>query len=607
MRATRVLLVLVSLVACSDSKRPAADDRDASDSDELDAASETDDAAEPAQDRPLDAGGSDADAPRDGGAASDAAVISAPSDAGRLPPGPAVQVTAEGADALQFDGSDVCVIDALGDIRCRNLSPVWKLYRKGPFKAMALVYLRGCGIAPNDSVSCWSGGSSSPGLCPGAVSSCVGGGEPPAEKFAQISIYDKTACGVTMDGRLLCWGENDDNRATPPGGNDFTSVKLDSELSCGLRRDGSAACWAPYNTNGVTMIAGQGKQLAIHTNTVCILRNDGTVSCSGFYGGDLTRDPLAKDLAQISVGTNTVCGLTQAGAARCFAAGQNDTFKRVLPPVGPFKAIINTSQYACGLRGDNQVECWGEFWGNGAGSETCLLNQQRLSIDGQSNIIDTPSGYKDDRLSSDAGLRSSTSTNQGFVLVESASARASNLWAVGADAGTVPLRSGLFMLAGSDTATGDIYCAGPNASGSVERHDDELLLDFSSVALLGQCPGSEPVEGSFSACFGSSSCTSSALTGSLRGESKNIALRSEAGGNIGRKLGYADGSILITRKKDEQPVWGLFVLPPDASGQSEVLCAGGLSKSGNVTTFSKLTTLGRCKGPGTHTLTGCLR
>lgn len=612
MRALSLFLVgLPLLFSCGGSEsreRDAAhetEQEDAGPSDEEGDASELDASDEDAPSTLGMDGATRSDAGPNDARAQDGAATSAISDAGRLPPGPPVQVTPEGAGALQFHGSDVCMINAAGDIQCRNLPPVWKLLRKGPFKAMALDYSQGCGIAPDDSVSCWSDRSTYPGVCPGHVTSCIGQGNPPAEKFAQISIYDETACGVTLDGRLLCWGSNDDMRATPPTGNDFVSVRLHSELCCALRRDGTAACWSPYSTNDITMIPGQGKQVGIDTITACMLLNDGKVSCSGFYGLELSQDPLNKDFAQISVSQSTVCGLTQAGAASCFAA-KNDTFKRVPPPVGPFKSIINSMDYACGLRGDNQLECWGQFWGNGSGNETCLLNQERVSLDGQPELIGSVGLFKDDRMP-DGGLRSSTVFDNGFLLAESANARASDLWAIGADAGSVPLRSGLFMVAGSDTATGDIYCAGPNGSGSVQRHDDELLLDFRNAALLGRCPGGVPVEGSLSACFNSSTCTSSALTGTLRGESKNVARRSESGGGVDSKVGYADGSVLIVRAKDSQPLWGVYVLPPDAAGLSEVLCAGSQSKTGDVRTFGNFTSLGRCMGLGTHTLTGCFR
>jgi len=603
MRAGRLLLGLVVLVACSDSKRPATDAGDPDQHEVSDAA------VVPAQHEPRDGdAGSptrDGASPRDA-APADAAQVLVASDAGRLPPGPPVDVTPEGAGALQFHGSDVCLLDALGDIQCRNLPPVWKPYRKGPFKAMALATLRGCGIAPDDSVSCWTDRVTSPGLCTGEVSNCVGGGSPPAEKFAQISIYNQTACVVTTTGGLRCWGKDDYGRATPPSGDDFASVTLASELACALRRDGSAACWAPSSSGDVTMVAGQGKQLTISSNAICLLGNDGKVSCSGGYS-DLAKDPQATDLAQISGQSHALCGLTKAGAARCWSVVDN-TFERVPPPIGPFKSIINTTQYACGLRGDGQLECWGQFWGNGSGSESCLLDQQRLSIDGQPERVERISGFSDDRAPPASGLRSSTSSDHGFVLLETAAVAARDLGAIGAAAGSVALRSGLFMLSGSDTSVGELYCAGPSGNGQVQRHDDELLLDFSELSLLGQCPGSEAVEGSLSACIKSSPCATTALTGSLRGESKNVSRRYEAGWITTAKLGYADGSLLIAHEKpDGQPGWGVLVLPPDAAGQSEVICAGSLSKTGGIWTLGSFTSLGRCRGAGTHTLKGCVR
>lgn len=533
------------------------------------------------------------------------AALAAANDGGRLPAGPPVEVTPAGADALQFHGSDVCLINESGDIQCRNLPPVWKPYRKGPFKAMALYNQRGCAIRPDDSAVCWSD-SDSDTLCPGAVSSCIADGRAPAEKFARLSIYAQTACGVTLDGRLLCWGAKSDARSTPPAGNDFVSVTLASSVSCALRRDGSAVCWAPSSSSGAASISGQGKQLGIGDSTICMLDNDGSVDCVGTYS-DLKLDKQAHDLAQISVDRYAMCGLTQAGAARCWSL-QSDTFTRVLPPVGPFKSILATPQYACGLRGDGQMECWGYFWGNGSSPETCLLGQARLSLDGQPERQESLAGFTDDRFPADAGLRSGVSSDYGYLLVDGRDAHGRDLRSATADAGSVSARGSLWMLGESDTSPGDVYCSGADGSGRIQRSNDELLVDFSDLALLGKCPGSEPVVGSLSACFNVSPCASTALTGSLRGETKNVAQRYEDGSGLAPTIGFADGSILVAHQQANEAKWGVLITAPDAAGQSEVLCAGSVSRtSAGVWTLGDFTTLGRCNGSGTHTLKGCLR
>jgi hypothetical protein len=596
MRADKVLvIVLVLLSACA--AQESRGRLDASGDDERDSSEEEGDASdlpdEDAEAAAMDAGGDAAPA--------DAGSIGVASDGGRLPPGPPVDVTVEGAGALQFHGSDVCLLNQNGDIQCRNLPPVWKPYRKGPFKAFAIGSLSGCAIAPDDTVQCWAD-SGRDSVC-STPSDCIAEGKPPAEKYAQLSFYGQTACGVTLDGRLLCWGKNDNGRATPPTGNDFARVTLASSLSCALRRDGSATCWAPSSSSATSAIAGQGKQVGIGDRTICLLGQDGRVSCVG-SDSDLAKDKQAQELAQISMDRYAMCGLTKAGAARCWSLF-SDTFQRVPPPVGPFKSILATPQYACGLRGDGQMECWGYFWGNGSGSESCLLDQSRLSLDGQPERIEGMGGFADDRAP--AGLRSSISSEYGFALFDGADAGAPNLRAGTPDAGSVVLRSSLWLLAATDTSVGDLYCSGPGGQGTARRHDDELLVDFSDVALLGQCPGGEVVEGSLSACFRASPCATTALTGTLRGESKNIAQRYESGTGITTKVGFVDGSILIAHQRSDQARWAVLVLPPDAAGLSEVLCTGSVSKSGGTWTFGGFTSLGRCNGGGTHTVKGCLR
>ena len=55
---------------------------------------------------------------------------------------------------------------------------------------------------------------------------------------------------LRQDGRIACWGRNDEGQA-PPGGvdGDFVAIAAGEVHSLALRRDGNIACWG-YNDNG---------------------------------------------------------------------------------------------------------------------------------------------------------------------------------------------------------------------------------------------------------------------------------------------------------------------------------------------------------------------
>ena len=510
-----------------------------------------------------------------------------------------------GAGGVQRGGSDMCILDANGDIQCRNLPPLWKLRRKGPFKAFVLDGSRGCGLSEDGSAQCWEGSAaSSLGLCPGNAAACLNGGVPPGDKFAQLSIFGETACGVTLDGRLLCWGEKRDGRELPPAGSDFVQVVLGYDVSCALRRDGTASCWAALPSSDAKSISGQGVQLALGDETICLLRADGSLHCEGRHA-DLARDPQARDLAQINLNRYALCGLTKSGAASCWGVN-TDAFTRTLPPIGPFKAIYAEPQHACGLRGDLQLECWGYFWGNGGDSERCLLSNLRLSLDGMAEQNQGLGPFTDNRTG-DAGVRSGASAGKGYLLVQGGGVNGRDLRSATADGGTIDVESSYWLLDEGDAGAGEVYCTAPGSTGRIERKDDELLVDVPDLSALGRCPGSESVAGSLSVCIGSS-CSNQALTGTLRAESKNVTPVENAGSTQRPVLGFRDGSVLLAYAGlDNQARWALLISAPDSSGQSEVICAGSASFASNTWTLADLSTLGRCKSGGTHTLKGCLR
>ena len=71
---------------------------------------------------------------------------------------------------------------------------------------------------------------------------------PENERFTMISIGSEQACGVRVDGSVLCWG---DRARDIPSNYRFSSVSTYSGHTCGLLLDGSIACWGTDH-NGQT-------------------------------------------------------------------------------------------------------------------------------------------------------------------------------------------------------------------------------------------------------------------------------------------------------------------------------------------------------------------
>ena len=128
-------------------------------------------------------------------------------------------------------------------------------------------------------------------------------------KFTSVSSGFGNACGILVDGRVTCWGNNLYGSATPPKGIRLKSVHARSSNTCGLQTNGRAICWGGWtpdwswgnspipselaNTEFLRLFDGP------HT---CGIKTDHTVACWGdgfFHAGD---PPAGLTFSQIASG-----------------------------------------------------------------------------------------------------------------------------------------------------------------------------------------------------------------------------------------------------------------------------------------------------------------
>ena len=86
-----------------------------------------------------------------------------------------------------------------------------------------------CGVRVNGAVICWGYNHH-------------GQADTPAGTFSAVSGGALHSCGLRADGATACWGNNADGRADAPEGT-FTSVSAGSAHTCGVRADGTIECW----------------------------------------------------------------------------------------------------------------------------------------------------------------------------------------------------------------------------------------------------------------------------------------------------------------------------------------------------------------------------
>ncbi len=231
--------------------------------------------------------------------------------------------------------------------------------------------------------------------------------------FAQVAAGDSTACGVTVQQQLYCWGDdtfgqigngNGGGGATPRlatvGSERFTSVTVGSAHACALNLNGNAYCWGQdslgqlgnsrlVNSTTPIPVAGPGAvgSAALRFSSIsaggfhtCGITVGGALWCWGDNAVGAVGDSAVTGIAdapvqtlsnerfvQVSAGRRHTCALTEQGAVYCWGsnasrqlANPTVAFLRVPTPVrGGYTGVTVGTDHSCALLASGQLECWG--------------------------------------------------------------------------------------------------------------------------------------------------------------------------------------------------------------------------------------------------------
>ena len=197
----------------------------------------------------------------------------------------------------------------------------------------------------------------------------------PVSGVKSLAINERETCGIFMDNSVRCW---DQGLPSAPGANQAgfesttgTAVAIGSDHGCARTVDGNVVCW------------GENDDLQLGVSG--LQRGIGQVTTA--QGG------VVEGVTDIAVGRAHTCALLAGGRIRCWGAnvsGQlgdgmslRSNMDEVLvapggAPITGATAIFASGERSCALFKHNKLLCWGSF---NLGSSTPITSP--------TNVIDT--------------------------------------------------------------------------------------------------------------------------------------------------------------------------------------------------------------------------
>jgi alpha-tubulin suppressor-like RCC1 family protein len=273
-----------------------------------------------------------------------------------------------------------------------------------------------CAVDGAGALWCWGANDSGQignGMAVGNGPGVVSPFPVPLVDVANVAVGSSSACALTGDGAVWCWGGNDHGQVGSPPANIFnhpdittpvrvplpiaaTAITASFEVVCAIDAASDVWCWGenvddeiePSGDNRFTPVKtpySNVTAIATGATYICVQTKTHGLACSGFNGQGQLGDGRATDhsrpealdglsgVATITAGDSFSCALLSAdGTVTCWGRnaegelGDGTQVDRARPgPVFGVKgatAIVAGQSHTCALLGDadqDGVVCWG--------------------------------------------------------------------------------------------------------------------------------------------------------------------------------------------------------------------------------------------------------
>jgi len=205
-----------------------------------------------------------------------------------------------------------------------------------------------CAVQEDDTLICWGANDHNQA-------------DPPSGTFSEIEVGFYFGCGLKTDGTLTCWGQDTTGETSPPPGQ-FIQIAVGGNHACALTDAGEPICWGDNTSGQVSYLPGPFQQLALGNNHSCGLTFDGSVECWGSNEHEQSNEK-SETFSRIAAGFDTTCGIKTDGAAICWGRTSNSygfltqiDFALNGDPDGDANQAVKDF-FLCGLKADNSLSC----------------------------------------------------------------------------------------------------------------------------------------------------------------------------------------------------------------------------------------------------------
>lgn len=171
-----------------------------------------------------------------------------------------------------------------------------------------------------------------------------------------VEVADFTACAL-RDGQIDCWGDNGDDLADPPSGEDWNVLALGTYNGCATSRIGELSCWGDSSFGVTREPDGVFRSVATAAFNACAIATDGGIQCWGSTDESPPRDGPYTDVV---AGSYHYCALAETGDIHCWG---DDDEQQSSPPDGTFVSMDCGNGGCCGVSTDGEAVCWGSLEG----------------------------------------------------------------------------------------------------------------------------------------------------------------------------------------------------------------------------------------------------